>query len=123
MTIGVGTNKFMAPELILEEENYNEKVDVYSFGVLVYFILNKGEMPQIKTGEIIKGRKAEIPSSVCKFTSDLIKSCWNFDPKDRPSFNDICNQMKMNDYKLINLTNSEECEIKAFVQNHQKLLP
>ncbi|KAK8896169.1 spindle assembly checkpoint kinase [Tritrichomonas musculus] len=38
MTTGVGTQKFKAPELI-NEIQYNEKVDVYSFGVLVYFIL------------------------------------------------------------------------------------
>lgn len=33
-TIGVGTQKFMAPEIIYEVDN-NEKVDVYSFGVLI----------------------------------------------------------------------------------------
>lgn len=123
MTIGVGTMKFMAPELILEENDYNEKVDVYSFGVLAYFILNNGKMPQIKTGDIIKGRKARIPSTVCKFSSDLIKSCWNLDPKKRPSFNDICNQMRMNDYKLVNLTNSEIKRVKSIIQKHPKLLP
>lgn len=40
MTTGVVTQKFMVPELI-NEIQYNEKVDVYSFGVLVYFILSK----------------------------------------------------------------------------------
>ena len=51
---GIGTQKFMAPEII-NEQSYNEKVDVYSFGVIVYFILTNGEMPkktltQIGTG-------------------------------------------------------------------------
>ena len=36
ITIGVRTNKFMAPEIIPEEDDFNEKIDVYSFGVLVY---------------------------------------------------------------------------------------
>ncbi|KAK8882130.1 Serine/threonine-protein kinase 36 [Tritrichomonas musculus] len=31
-----GTQKFMAPELIDEHDNYDEKVDVYSFGVLLF---------------------------------------------------------------------------------------
>ena len=31
----------MAPEIINEETNYTEKVDVYSLGVLIYFVLNK----------------------------------------------------------------------------------
>ena len=34
MTRGIGSQKFMAPEIINEEDHYNEKVDVYSFGVL-----------------------------------------------------------------------------------------
>lgn len=123
LTVGIGTNKFMAPELILEEDDYNEKIDVYSFGVLIFFILNNGELPKIKTGEIIKGKKAEIPSSFSKFSADLINSCWNLDPKERPSFNDICNLMKSNNYKLVNFSKSEEKEVNIFVQNHQKLLP
>ena len=40
MTGGVGTQKFMAPEEI-DELEYDEKVDVYSFGVLAFFILRR----------------------------------------------------------------------------------
>ena len=74
-------------------------------------------------GQIIEGVKAEIPSSFSEFSTDLINSCWNLDPNDRPSFKKICNQMESNDFKLLNLTKSEERKVKAFVQNHQRLLP
>lgn len=35
------SQKNMAPEFINEETNYTEKVNVYSLGVLIYFVLNK----------------------------------------------------------------------------------
>ena len=42
MTWGMGNQKFMAPEIINEEDHYDEKVDVYSFSVLVFFIMVGG---------------------------------------------------------------------------------
>ena len=50
----------MAPELVLKEDNYNKKISVYSFGVFVYFILNKGELAKIKMSQIIKDIKTWI---------------------------------------------------------------
>lgn len=45
MTAGVGTQKFMAPE-ILNENEYDEKVEIYSFSVVLFFILT-GKMHKI----------------------------------------------------------------------------
>ena len=123
MTIGVGTNKFMAPEIIAEEDNFNEKVDVYSFGVLVYYSLSGGELPKIKTPQILQGKKAEIPSSFTKFAKELIDSCWEFEAENRPSFNEICQKLQANHYNLMNISNGETNEVEIFVQNHQKRLP
>ena len=63
MTRGVGSQKFMAPEVINEENFYDEKVDVYSFGVVVIFILG-GDLRNFKVGDIFKGKKAEIHSLI-----------------------------------------------------------
>ena len=122
LTFGVGTQKYMAPE-ILKEEKYDEKVDVYSFGVLMYFMLNKGEIPHITLPQIISGHKADIPSSFTKFARQLINSCWNFDPKDRPSFESICQQMEKNKYNLINVSEMENKEILNFVKKHNEKIP
>ena len=51
---------FMALEIIAKEDDYNEKVDVYSFGVLVFFALIFGQLPKIKKRQILQGKKAEI---------------------------------------------------------------
>lgn len=49
-TAGVGSLKFKAPEVLNESTKYNEKVDVYSFGVILYFILTRGSYPKINIG-------------------------------------------------------------------------
>ena len=96
-----GTLKYMAPELILEKTDYDEKVDVYAFGVVVYLIVMNGEFPKISFVDVGNGKKAEIPSSVTKFTQELINKCWNFNASDRPSFDEICKILEENENKLI----------------------
>lgn len=96
-----GTIKYMAPELLLEQAHYDEKVDVYAFGVVVFQILTKGEFPKVSLGEVANGKKAEIPSSITKFSSELIDKCWSFKASDRPSFAEICEILKGNENKLI----------------------
>lgn len=56
-----GTQKYMAPG-ILNEDNYNENADVYSFGVLAFTILNKGKLPDMKMRDILLGNNANIYS-------------------------------------------------------------
>ena len=123
MTRGLGSQKFMAPEIINEEDYYDEKVDVYSFGVLVFFIMTGGLMPKIKIFDIPKGKKAEIPSSFTEFAKKLINDCWNFEAKDRPSFNDIVNDLDKNHYNLFKLNKSEVRNIESFVEQHKRKLP
>ncbi|KAK8871759.1 copper transport protein ctr1 [Tritrichomonas musculus] len=121
-TLGAGTQKFMAPE-ILKEEDYNEKADVYSFGVILFFILSGGKMPKINIIDVGTGRKAEIPSSFTQFAKNLINSCWNFKPDDRPSFKTIIDEMVKNKFALLELNSSELNEVQDFVKEHQKRIP
>ena len=118
----VGTQKFMAPE-ILNEEDYDEKVDVYSFGVLAFFVLSGGQMPVIKMRDQLRGKKAEIPSTFTTFAKDLINSCWNFDPDDRPSFSKICEQLNEKCHMLLNLSKPEIEELKNLMKNHKSRIP
>ena len=118
----VGTQKFMAPE-ILNEEDYDEKVDVYSFGVLAFFVLSGGQMPAIKLRDQFRGKKAEIPSTFTTFAKDLIDSCWNFDPDDRPSFSEICEQLNEKCHMLLNLSKPEIEELKNLMKKHKSRIP
>lgn len=45
-THDIVTLAFIAPEMFKENEKYNEKVDVYAFGVEMYYILTKVSIPK-----------------------------------------------------------------------------
>ena len=122
MTTGIGTQKFMAPEIINEIE-YDEKVDIYSFGVLIYFIISNGQMPKITITQVGNGKKAEIPNEFTEFSKEMIYSCWNFKPEDRPSFDKINSQMKDHAHELIEMTPTEIKEVQNFIKNHQQMIP
>ncbi|KAK8892330.1 hypothetical protein M9Y10_029556 [Tritrichomonas musculus] len=121
-TLGSGTQKFMAPE-ILNEKEYDYKADVYSFGVLLFFILTGGELPKITVIQVGNGIKAKISLTINHFSSSLINNCWNLDPKSRPSFEKICESIEINNYKVVELSISEVTEVRKFVEEHKKRIP
>ena len=99
MTHGIGTFAFMAPEIINPKAKYDEKVDIYSFGVILYFILTKGELPTFTgIGEYVK---LDLPNKINQLSQSIIKKCWATLPNERPSFTDILQTMKNNNYLLI----------------------
>lgn len=109
----LGNIKFIAPELTNDNDNnYDKKVDVFSFGVLIIFIINEGILPKI-------GNKFIIPSNFNHFTSDLIKKCIKTEPKNRPSFKMISDELEKNYNEIIEMTKAEDEKIKAFIDNYK----
>lgn len=96
-----GTLNYMAPELVRGRKDYDEKVDVYAFGVVVFMILTKGQKPDASIADVADGKMAEIQMSVNKFASNLISRCWEKEPSKRPSFAEICDLLKGNKNNLI----------------------
>ena len=95
MTKGVGSFRWIAPELF-QSSLYNEKVDVYSFGVMLWECLHPGSIPlphysPIEAAYAAAHRKVRpqvtiaLPSAFGK----LLRACWSHDPKHRPSFQAI----------------------------------
>ena len=97
-TKGIGTLLFMAPELFDEENKYDRKIDVYSFGVILIFIVT-GKYPSNK---LIKGVLPKLPSETSNWVKEMIISCLSAKPKDRPSFSEIIEIMKSHNYDLFN---------------------
>ena len=97
-----GTFKYLSPEQA-SGDPYTEKVDVYSFGILVNEMLTK-EVPyqglgnfeicnMIKNGQlprIVDITDHKVPKCFCS----IIKKCLNKDPKERPKFKKIFNKIK-----------------------------
>lgn len=57
-TTVIGTDRFVAPEIILGQE-YSGKEDMYSFGITMYMILTGGKCPYDYTGRIPACRRRE----------------------------------------------------------------
>jgi len=81
----VGTRFFMAPE-VKYTNKYNEKCDVYSFGVLLFMLLCNKIDPK---GFMDISSYPDCPS----YTKELIKMCIDIDPNKRPSFSQIVEGM------------------------------
>lgn len=94
MTGNTGTLVYMAPEVALRKP-YTEKVDIYSFGVILWQ-LTSGEVPfaTMKKDEYMarvvhNGYRLKVGSHVPSQLSDLIQSCWDVNPAKRPSCEEI----------------------------------
>ena len=101
MSRGVGTFFYMSPEMI-NEEKYDYKTDVYSFGVLLHFIF-LGDVPKQSTKDKLSGTPISLPgpsSSISSFCIQLIKKCMQFKPEDRPSFDEILKELRENGFSL-----------------------
>ncbi|CAN8312455.1 unnamed protein product [Cochlearia groenlandica] len=94
-----GTAEWMAPE-VLRNEPADEKCDVYSYGVILWelFTLQQpwGKMnPMQVVGAVgFQHRRLEIPEFVEPGIADIIKKCWQTDPRLRPSFAEIMAYLK-----------------------------
>ncbi|XP_076860607.1 mitogen-activated protein kinase kinase kinase 12-like [Brachyhypopomus gauderio] len=89
-----GTVAWMAPEVI-RNEPVSEKVDIWSFGVVLWEMLT-GEVPykDVDSSAIIWGvgnnsLQLPVPDSCPDGFKILLKQCWNCKPRNRPSFRQI----------------------------------
>eukprot|EP01130_Rhizamoeba_saxonica_P005192 TRINITY_DN2079_c0_g1_i1.p1 TRINITY_DN2079_c0_g1~~TRINITY_DN2079_c0_g1_i1.p1 ORF type:complete len:629 (-),score=115.50 TRINITY_DN2079_c0_g1_i1:72-1925(-) len=95
MTSNVGFLICMAPE-VYKGEDYTYKADVYSFGILIYFILT-GQDPQQDMEPLQfaykisnENYRPSIPSEIVKPQHrSLIETCWSSNPDERPTFHRI----------------------------------
>jgi len=96
----MGTLNWLAPEVLRGDVHHNTAVDVYAFGMVMYEILMDGTPPyeswaplQIVRA-IDEGQKPEIPLACDPRYKALMESCWDPDPALRPSFTEICKQLR-----------------------------
>ncbi|MED6144541.1 hypothetical protein PIB30_016586 [Stylosanthes scabra] len=101
LTGETGTYVYMAPEVI-KCEPYNEKCDVYSFGVILNELLT-GKYPFLETDfgpakiamEVVESKmRPMLASGEDGEVIDLVCSCWDGNPSKRPSFATITSALK-----------------------------
>ena len=97
-----GTPTHAAPE-VWKNLGYTKKVDVYAFAFTVYEIMTN-EKPfsdlksvyQIMKEVLILGNRPLFKYDIPNCYKKLIEKCWSQNPSDRPSFDDIIDQLKNN---------------------------
>lgn len=111
-----GTLPWMAPELLNGSSSLvSEKVDVYSFGIVMWELLT-GEEPyaDLHYGAIIGGivsntLRPPVPEPCDPEWKSLMEWCWAAEPSERPSFTEIANELR-----------SMASKIPPKGQNHQQ---
>lgn len=99
-----GTPTHMAPE-IMKNYEYSEASDVYAYSMIVYQIMSgRSPFEGIKNSynlfvKISTGYRPQI-EGVPDVYKELIEKCWSHDPKERPSFDEIVDEL-INDRRYI----------------------
>ncbi|WOG90778.1 hypothetical protein DCAR_0310023 [Daucus carota subsp. sativus] len=96
-----GTLPWMAPELLNGSSSLvSEKVDVFSFGVVLWELLT-GDEPyaDLHYGAIIGGivsntLRPPIPDYCDPEWKSLMERCWSTEPLERPKFSEVANQLR-----------------------------
>lgn len=96
MTTDVGTLVWVAPEILMNED-YDEKVDVYSFGIIVFeLIFRQPPFEELDLcslqNAVTSGVRPDTTSVPDGCPADFLSAmelCWSQDPCTRPNFHDV----------------------------------
>lgn len=99
----------LAPELLNENE-YDQKADVFSFGIIVFFMLTGGDFPCTSSGNV---KFTELAQQLCE-------ACWSVEPKNRPSFGVICDILEQNNFNLASLHPQETERVVILSAQYKK---
>ena len=120
MTMGIGTAQWMAPEVI-SGNAYNEKADVYSYGIILWEMLT-GDVPfngmtPVQVGLAVVQNKARprIPKTCPANLKSFIELCWDTDPNLRPDFPRIVGALETG---AITFPGTDMAEFKEYVDHH-----
>lgn len=94
----VGPLKWMAPEQ-LHNHVYSHKSDVWSMAVLFFECVAreppfKGRSATQAAHVVMTGGSLDVPPSASPLVATLMRECWQQDPRDRPTANDVVQRLK-----------------------------
>jgi serine/threonine protein kinase len=94
-----GSPLWVAPE-VLHGERFSEGCDIYSFAIIVWEIIAWSEpYPNMSSKQVMKqvalnDLRPTIPPETPAGLGHLLTMCWKRNPKERPSFTNILEQLE-----------------------------
>ncbi|XP_070535367.1 hepatocyte growth factor receptor-like [Ptychodera flava] len=91
--------KWMAPESF-RRQIFTTKTDVWSFGVLVWELVTRGEVPygSVDNWDLLRyidtGKRLNQPHFTPDEVYGLMLQCWHSDPDNRPDFKTLVEELK-----------------------------
>ncbi|XP_062123248.1 mitogen-activated protein kinase kinase kinase 7-like [Drosophila sulfurigaster albostrigata] len=91
---------YLAPEVCMEENDFTEKTDVFSFSIIFWEVINrKKPFSDCDVGVVSKCIKEGVRPIIHKMTRkdyndivSIMKCCWAHSPTDRPTMSEVsCN--------------------------------
>ncbi|XP_042464236.1 serine/threonine/tyrosine-protein kinase HT1-like [Zingiber officinale] len=98
----MGTYRWMAPEMI-KEKPYTKKVDVYSFGIVMWELTTAlvpyQSMTPVQAAYAAseKNLRPPLSTSCSPVLNNLIERCWSANPSKRPDFNYVVSLLEKYD--------------------------
>lgn len=92
--------RWMSPESIVYAR-FTHESDVWSYGVVLWEIYSRGKQPFYghnndgATRLILQGIVLIPPDDCPRFAGELMRACWESDPRDRINFDEICRKLEL----------------------------
>ena len=119
-----GVIPYLAPE-VLSRKPYTKKSDIYSFGMIMWEYTT-GKKPfhdrphsYCLISDILKGERPQITDDTPEFYAKLMKKCWDHNPENRPTAEEIYKCLE--EYYQDEITEKKEI-IKLAEAKRQKII-